>query len=99
MPDLAGQILDYRGRKIVTGRAVELLDSGSICFTRIFGGIKPPEVFGASVAPVNEPRQLCPAPHRQIHRLIQRETAHSSLPDQTPDEAYLATLPAIKSAA
>lgn len=31
--------------------------------------------------------------------LYNRKGPHSSLPDRTPDEAYFATLPAIKSAA
>lgn len=44
-------------------------------------------------------RQPRPAFHRRIHRSVQPETTPSSLADQTPDEAYFATLPAIKSAA
>lgn len=35
----------------------------------------------------------------QYVKLYNRKRPHSSLTDQTPDEAYFATLPAIKSAA
>ncbi|WP_150811592.1 integrase core domain-containing protein [Pandoraea sputorum] len=35
----------------------------------------------------------------QYIELYNRKRPHSSLADQTPDEAYFATLPAIKSAA
>ncbi|WP_186110409.1 hypothetical protein [Burkholderia gladioli] len=34
-----------------------------------------------------------------VHRLVQPETASFGLADRTPNEAYLETLPAIKSAA
>lgn len=42
--------------------------------------------------------QPCSAFHRRIHRVVQPETV-PCLADQTPDEAYFATLPTIKSAA
>ncbi|MDN7486493.1 MULTISPECIES: integrase core domain-containing protein [Burkholderia] len=35
----------------------------------------------------------------EYNKLYNRKQPHSSLADQTPDEAYFATLPAIKSAA
>jgi transposase len=54
------------------------------------------DVFEAGNAASAAPR---PQLNRQLPELVNQNRPHSRLADQTPDQAYFVTLPAIKSAA
>jgi putative transposase len=85
----------------VLGRGIRLLmdRKGSwrdnMFVERVWRSIKYEEVSLKAYESVSHARRSI----RQCIELYNRKRPHSSLADQTPDEAYFATLPAIKSAA
>ncbi|WP_244135168.1 integrase core domain-containing protein, partial [Burkholderia sp. BCC0322] len=62
---------------------------------RVWRSIKYEEVYLKAYESVSHARRSI----GEYIELYNRKRPHSSLADQTPDEAYFATLPAIKSAA
>ncbi len=67
----------------------------SQCGGRVWRGIKYEEIYLRAYESVSHARRSI----GDYIELYNRKRPHSSLADQTPDEAYFATLPAIKSAA
>jgi putative transposase len=85
----------------VLGRQVRLSMDGkgawrdNVFVERVWRSIKYEEVYLRAYGSVSHARRSI----GEYIELYNRKRPHSSLADQTPDEAYLATLPAIKSAA
>ncbi|MCA8093988.1 integrase core domain-containing protein, partial [Burkholderia anthina] len=70
--------------------------SGAVQFVeRVWRSIKYEEIYLRAYESVSHARRSI----GDYIELYNRKRPHSSLADQTPDEAYFATLPAIKSAA
>jgi putative transposase len=85
----------------VLGRGIRLSMDGkgswrdNVFVERVWRSIKYEEVYLKAYESVSHARQSIGA----YIKLYNQKRPHSSLADQTPDEAYFATLPAIKSAA
>ncbi|MFV0284618.1 MAG: IS3 family transposase [Castellaniella sp.] len=85
----------------VLGRGIRLSMDGkgswrdNVVAERVWRSIKYEEVYLKAYDSVSQARQSIGA----YIELYNQRRPHSSLADQTPDEAYFATLPAIKSAA
>nr|WP_155803337.1 IS3 family transposase [Bordetella sp. FB-8] len=85
----------------VLGRGIRLSMDGkgawrdNVFVERVWRSIKYEEVYLKAYESVSHARQSL----GNYIELYNRKRPHSSLADQTPDEAYFATLPAIKSAA
>ncbi len=85
----------------ILGRGVRLSMDGkgswrdNVFVERVWRSIKYEEVYLKAYESVSHARRSI----GEYISLYNRKRPHSSLADQTPDEAYLATLPAIKSAA
>lgn len=85
----------------VLGRGIRLSMDGkgawrdNVFVERVWRSIKYEEVYLKAYESVSHARQSL----GNYIELYNRKRPHSSLQDQTPDEAYFATLPAIKSAA
>nr|WP_322075679.1 IS3 family transposase [Burkholderia cenocepacia] len=87
--------------KAVLGRGIQLSMDGkgswrdNVFVERVWRSIKYEEVYLKAYESVSHARRSI----GDYIDLYNRKRPHSSLADQTPDEAYFATLPAIKSAA
>jgi putative transposase len=85
----------------VLGRGIRLSMNGkgswrdNVFVERVWRSIKYEEVYLKAYESVNHARSSI----GEYIKLYSQKRPHSSLADQTPDEAYFATLPAIKSAA
>lgn len=85
----------------VLGRGIRLSMDGkgawrdNVFVERVWRSIKYEEIYLRAYESVSHARHSI----GQYIELYNRKRPHSSLADQTPDEAYFATLPAIKSAA
>nr|WP_321867682.1 IS3 family transposase [Paraburkholderia tropica] len=85
----------------VLGRGIRLSMDGkgawrdNVFVERVWRSIKYEEIYLRAYESVSHARRSI----GQYIELYNRKRPHSSLADQTPDEAYFATLPAIKSAA
>ncbi len=85
----------------VLGRGIRLSMDGkgswrdNVFVERVWRSIKYEEVYLKAYESVSHARRSI----GEYINLYNRKRPHSSLADQTPDEAYFATLPAIKSAA
>ncbi|WP_175743581.1 IS3 family transposase, partial [Burkholderia ambifaria] len=85
----------------VLGRGIRLSMDGkgswrdNVFVERVWRSIKYEEVYLKAYESVSHARRSI----GEYIELYNRKRPHSSLADQTPDEAYFATLPAIKSAA
>ncbi|WP_415768221.1 IS3 family transposase [Paraburkholderia sp. J69-1] len=85
----------------VLGRSIQLSMDGkgawrdNVFVERVWRSIKYEEIYLRAYESVSHARRSI----GQYIELYNRKRPHSSLADQTPDEAYFATLPAIKSAA
>ncbi|WP_425127333.1 IS3 family transposase [Burkholderia gladioli] len=85
----------------VLGRDIQLSMDGKGCWRdnvfveRVWRSIKYEEVYLKAYESVSHARRSI----SEYIELYNRKRPHSSLADRTPDEAYFATLPAIKSAA
>jgi putative transposase len=87
--------------EVVLGRGIRLSMDGkgawrdNVFVERVWRSIKYEEIYLRAYESVSHARRSI----GQYIELYNRKRPHSSMADQTPDEAYFATLPAIKSAA
>jgi putative transposase len=99
--DQGSQFTAVAFTEAVLGRGVRLSMDGkgswrdNVFVERVWRSIKYEEVYLKAYESVSHARESI----GQYIDLYNRKRPHSSLSDQTPDEAYFATLPAIQSAA
>ena len=101
LPDQGSQFTAGAFTEAVLSRNIRLSMDGkgawrdNVFVERVWRSIKYEEVYLRAYESVSHARRSIGA----YIELYNRKRPHSSLADQTPDEAYFATLPAIKSAA
>ncbi|HDV6368325.1 TPA: IS3 family transposase [Burkholderia cepacia] len=99
--DQGGQFTANAFTEAVLGRGIRLSMDGkgswrdNVFVERVWRSIKYEEVYLKAYESVSHARRSI----GEYINLYNRKRPHSSLADRTPDEAYFATLPAIKSAA